>query len=131
MNDMVNHPKHYCDTPFGLEVIEITQHYNFCLGNALKYTLRADKKWDAIEDLKKAVWYLNKEIENREKGVYNGENKQKQNEALAETWTGQKELFPYAFIAPSISVDANGASGYNRYTVTHSGGNVFINSANC
>ena len=62
-NDVVNHPKHYTDTPFGLEVIEITDKYDFSVGNALKYILRAGKKGDAIEDLEKAVWYLNHKIE--------------------------------------------------------------------
>ena len=64
--DMVNSPKHYTSNPFGLETIEITKHYNFCVGNALKYILRAGLKWDAIEDLKKSVWYLNQEIKDRE-----------------------------------------------------------------
>jgi len=62
-NDVVNHPKHYTDTPFGLEVIEITDKYDFSVGNALKYILRAGKKGDAVEDLEKAVWYLNHKIE--------------------------------------------------------------------
>lgn len=61
--DAVNHPKHYTDTPFGLEVIEITDKYDFSVGNALKYILRAGKKGDAIEDLEKAIWYLNHKIE--------------------------------------------------------------------
>ena len=62
-NDVVNHPKHYTDTPFGLEVIEITDKYDFSVGNALKFILKAGKKGDAIEDLEKAVWYLNHKIE--------------------------------------------------------------------
>lgn len=37
----------------------------FCLGNAVKYIWRADLKQDAIEDLRKAVWYINREIEKR------------------------------------------------------------------
>lgn len=63
LDDAVNHPKHYTDTPFGLEVIEITDKYDFSVGNALKYILRAGKKGDAVEDLEKAVWYLNHKIE--------------------------------------------------------------------
>lgn len=63
--DNVNHPKHYTSHPSGIEVIQITEHMNFCLGNAVKYILRADLKNNAIEDLKKAVWYLNREIERR------------------------------------------------------------------
>lgn len=63
LDDAVNHPKHYTDTPFGLEVIEITDKYDFSVGNALKYILRAGKKGDAVEDLEKAVWYLKHKIE--------------------------------------------------------------------
>lgn len=62
-NDPVNHPAHYTSHPSGIEVIQITEHENFCRGNAIKYILRAGKKGDEIEDLKKAVWYLNREIE--------------------------------------------------------------------
>lgn len=60
--DQVNHPPHY-QLP-GMEVIEITKHLNFCRGNAVKYTVRAGKKDPAkeIEDLKKAIWYLDCEI---------------------------------------------------------------------
>jgi len=65
INDPVNHPKHYTDHPSGVECIQITEHMNFCLGNAVKYIWRADLKHDAIEDLKKAVFYINREIERR------------------------------------------------------------------
>jgi hypothetical protein len=64
--DLVNHPPHYTAHPSGVECIQITEHMNFCLGNAIKYIWRADLKHDAIEDLKKAVWYVNREIERRE-----------------------------------------------------------------
>jgi hypothetical protein len=63
MNDPIN-PTHYKSHPSGIEVIEITEHMNFCLGNAIKYILRAGlKSKDATEDLKKAVWYINREIQ--------------------------------------------------------------------
>lgn len=62
IHDEVNHPKHYTDTPFGLEVIEITDKYDFTVGNALKYIFRAGKKGDAVKDLDKAVWYLKHKI---------------------------------------------------------------------
>ena len=65
INDLVNHPPHYTAHPSGVECIQVTEHMNFCLGNAVKYIWRADLKNDAIEDLKKAVWYVNKEIERR------------------------------------------------------------------
>jgi hypothetical protein len=66
-NDAVNHPKHYTSHPSGIECIQITEHMGFNLGNAVKYIWRADLKNDAIEDLKKAVWYINREIAKREK----------------------------------------------------------------
>ena len=66
MTDLVNHPPHYKNHPSGVECIEITRHMNFNLGNAIKYIWRADLKNDAIEDLKKAVFYLEDEIVRRE-----------------------------------------------------------------
>lgn len=67
MTDMINHPPHYTSHPSGIEVIEITEHMNFCLGNVIKYVLRADLKHDAIEDLEKARWYLDRELARRKK----------------------------------------------------------------
>lgn len=66
-HDPVNHPKHYTNHPSGVECIQITEHMGFCLGNAVKYIWRADLKADAIEDLKKARWYIEREIEKRTK----------------------------------------------------------------
>lgn len=64
--DMVNHPPHYKSHPSGIECIEVTEHFNFCIGNAIKYLWRSDHK-NGIEDLKKAAWYINREIEKRTK----------------------------------------------------------------
>lgn len=64
--DNVNKPKHYRAHPSGVECIQITEHMGFNLGNAMKYIWRCDEKWDALEDLRKAVWYINREIERRE-----------------------------------------------------------------
>jgi hypothetical protein len=71
MNDPVNHPSHYTSHPSGIEVIQITEHMNFCLGNSVKYILRAGLK-DAtlagyVQDLRKAIWYLTREIERLER----------------------------------------------------------------
>jgi hypothetical protein len=64
LSDPVNHPSHYLSHPSGLECIQITEHMNFCLGNAVKYIWRAGLKSNsAIEDLQKACWYLEREIE--------------------------------------------------------------------
>lgn len=64
-NDPVNHPKHYTDHPSGIQCIQITEHMGFCLGNAIKYIWRADLKNNATEDLKKAIWYIEREIARR------------------------------------------------------------------
>lgn len=65
LNDPVNHPPHYTSDPSGVECIQITQHRNFCIGNAIKYLWRAGLKDSApqVQDLQKAVWYINQEIE--------------------------------------------------------------------
>ena len=66
-HDPVDHPKHYTDHPSGVECIQITEHMGFNLGNAMKYIWRCDLKQKSIEDLKKAAWYIQREIEKREK----------------------------------------------------------------
>lgn len=65
----VNRPDHYTSHPSGIECIQITEHMGFCLGNAVKYIWRADLKHDAIEDLEKAVWYLQREIQRRQSAI--------------------------------------------------------------
>lgn len=64
--NVVNHPDHYNDHPSGIECIEIVEHMNFCVGNAIKYLWRAGLKGDAIKDLKKAEWYIRREIDRLE-----------------------------------------------------------------
>ena len=67
--DPVHHPKHYTSHASGIECIQITEHMGFNLGNAMKYIWRADLKHNAVEDMKKAVWYIQREIAKRaEKG---------------------------------------------------------------
>ncbi len=67
MDDVVNHPPHYISHPSGVECITVTEHMGFNLGNAVKYIWRADLKGNAIEDLKKARWYIEREISKRER----------------------------------------------------------------
>lgn len=64
MTDNVNHPKHYISDPSGIECIQITRHRNFNIGNAIKYLWRNGLKDSdsQIQDLQKAVWYINDEI---------------------------------------------------------------------
>lgn len=65
-NDEVNHPTHYTSHPSGIECIQITEHMSFNLGNVVKYIWRADLKGYSDKDLKKALWYLEREISKRE-----------------------------------------------------------------
>jgi hypothetical protein len=66
----INHPAHYGgDTPYeAIKVIEAWK-LGFHLGNTVKYISRADHKGNTIEDLKKARWYLDREIRNREQSL--------------------------------------------------------------
>ena len=74
VKDNVNHPEHYTSHPSGIECIEVTRHYCFSIGNAIKYLWRAGLKKDAsltdnqkeIEDLKKAIWYIKDRIKQLE-----------------------------------------------------------------
>ena len=61
--DPVNHPSHYTEGR-KYEPIKVIEDWklDYCLGNALKYISRAGRKQDAVEDLKKAVWYIQREI---------------------------------------------------------------------
>jgi hypothetical protein len=61
-NDPVNHPAHYTSHPSGIECIQVTEHMNFNLGNAVKYIWRAWEKGATVQDLQKARWYLDREI---------------------------------------------------------------------
>jgi hypothetical protein len=63
--DSVNHPEHYTSHPSGIECVEIAEAFGYNLGNVIKYIWRADYKGNAIQDLKKASAYLNREIERR------------------------------------------------------------------
>ena len=67
MSDNVNHPSHYGGEDNPYEAIKVIEAWNlgFCLGNAVKYISRAGKKDKSktTEDLEKAVWYLQREID--------------------------------------------------------------------
>lgn len=66
MTDLIDHPPHYRAHPSGIECITITEHMSFCVGNAVKYLWRAGLKGDALDDLRKARWYIDREISRRE-----------------------------------------------------------------
>jgi hypothetical protein len=67
MNDPVNNPSHYCGHASGVEAIEIVEGWSFCLGNAFKYLFRCGHKNAAVEDLRKARWYVVRELQFRGK----------------------------------------------------------------
>lgn len=66
--EMVDHPSHYTSNPSGIECIEVTEHFNFNMGNAIKYIWRTDLKGDPMENLRKAAWYIEREIQRRQNG---------------------------------------------------------------
>ena len=63
MTSKVDHPAHYNQHPTGVECIDIIEHFNFNIGVAIKHLWRAGLKGEALEDLQKAAWYLQREIE--------------------------------------------------------------------
>lgn len=60
--DAVNHPAHYTEHPSGVECIRIAEAFNYNLGNVIKYVWRAGRKGDPVQDLRKAAWYIEREI---------------------------------------------------------------------
>lgn len=60
--DLINHPSHYTSHPSGIECIQITEHFNFNLSNAIKYIWRSSLKGNVLENLRKAQFYINREI---------------------------------------------------------------------
>lgn len=78
-HDPVNHPDHYTAHPSGIECIDVVRHLTFNIGNAMKYLWRAGLKQEDqksspeikrnkhIQDLRKAIWYINDEIVRLEK----------------------------------------------------------------
>ena len=69
--ESVNSPPHYTSHPSGIECIQITEHMNFNVGNAVKYLWRHADKDKPLEDLKKARWYIDREIQLREQANTN------------------------------------------------------------
>ena len=76
--DDVNHPTHYTTHPSGVECIEVTEHMNFCIGNAVKYLWRAGLKDGnpSVKDLRKAIWYIEREIKRTGESRVNQEETQ-------------------------------------------------------
>jgi endogenous inhibitor of DNA gyrase (YacG/DUF329 family) len=70
-NDPIN-PNHYKSHPSGVECITVTEHFNFNVGNAIKYLWRAGLKGNAVQDMEKAIWYIKREIERVKKAAEKG-----------------------------------------------------------
>lgn len=64
--DPINAPEHYTSHASGIQPIDIAEHMSFCLGNVVKYVMRFERK-GGLEDLKKARFYIEREIARREK----------------------------------------------------------------
>jgi hypothetical protein len=82
MSDPVHHPVHYANSPAkclgcgrSIECIDVAEHWGFNLGNALKYLWRAGKKGSAKEDLRKAIWYIQRQIDRLDASEKVEENK--------------------------------------------------------
>jgi hypothetical protein len=75
LRDTVDHPPHYTAHPSGVECITVVEHMGFNLGNAIKYIWRADEKGNALEDLRKAAWYVQREIARREAATTRGKRR--------------------------------------------------------
>lgn len=111
-NDPVNHPKHYTAHPSGVECIQITEHMGFNLGNAMKYVWRADLKNDAIEDMKKASWYIQREIDKRER-----EAKKEASNLTGGSWTTQG-LDPTTLSGSTVTFNVHPSNGLSQEAVT-------------
>lgn len=78
MSSTVDHPPHYnalpaqCECGKPIECIQVVEVMGFCIGNAVKYLWRAEHKGNALQDLQKALWYINREVEKRTKQVEEG-----------------------------------------------------------
>ena len=83
-NNPVDHPSHYTTHPSGIEAIEVCGRMGFCTGNAFKYVFRFKNKWSPLEDLKKAIWYIDREAFQR--GVSTKDKPTVSSRVLAAHW---------------------------------------------
>ena len=69
MSDPINSPEHYNSHGSGIQCIQITEHFDFLIGNVIKYCWRGGLKENSskIEDLKKAEYYIKRAIAKEEK----------------------------------------------------------------
>lgn len=95
--DAVHHPKHYTSDDCGVEAIEITSLLPACISNAVKYVWRCGKKDEDLQELKKALWYINYSIDNDLPTFVEGLSDSLEYEALINKvkshWVGNKYMF--------------------------------------
>ena len=92
--DMVNHPPHY--NAYSIEVIEVTRHCSFVIGNAIKYMLRHLHKGSSKQDLEKALWYINDHIAYSHDGLplVQGEEARANLRELIKEYSEQEGMIP-------------------------------------
>jgi len=97
VHDVVHHPKHYTEDPSGVECIQLTSLLPCCLSNSLKYLWRCGKKDEDLQELKKALFYINYSIENNLPSFIQGVSDTLEFEKLIkqvkEYWNGDKYMF--------------------------------------
>ena len=97
MSDTINHPKHYTSDDCGVEAIDVTSLLPACISNAVKYVWRCGKKDEDLQELKKALWYINYSIENDLPSFVSELSDSLEYEALINKvkshWVGNKYMF--------------------------------------
>lgn len=107
-NDPVNHPSHYADH-YEHEVIELTEKLDFCLGNAVKYILRAPYKGHEAEDLKKAQWYLKRIVKTDHRPFVKFDIGNKEDVELADSFKSplmKEVLWAFTLVIPAYMEQA-------------------------
>ena len=95
--DAIHHPKHYTSDDCGVEAIEITSLLPACISNAVKYVWRCGKKDEDLQELKKALWYINYSIDNDLQSFVDELSDSLEFQSLIEKvkshWVGNKYMF--------------------------------------
>ena len=97
VEDAIHHPKHYTSDDCGVEAIEITSLLPACISNAVKYVWRCGKKDEDLQELEKALWYINYSVDNDLPSFVSELSDSLEYEALINKvkshWTGNKYMF--------------------------------------
>ena len=95
--DAIRHPKHYTSDGCGVEAIEVTSLLPACISNAVKYVWRCGKKDEDLQELKKALWYINYSIDNDlptfVEGLSDSLEFQELVDKVKSNWVGHKYMF--------------------------------------